>query len=60
MGENHRTVPLPLIKFSIFENFNAKIFIYIEISYKLKFLIKILNKNIKTVFIERKFYNYMS
>ena len=29
MGENHQTVPLELIKFSIYENFNAKIFIYI-------------------------------
>ena len=42
MEENHRTVPLALIKFSIFENFNAKIFVYIEISYKLKFLLKCL------------------
>ena len=36
MGENHRTVPLALIKFSIFEDFNAKILIYFEISYKIK------------------------
>ena len=40
MGENHRTVPLALIKFSIFENFNAKIIIYIEINYKLTYLLK--------------------
>ena len=40
MGQNHRTVPLALIKISIFENFNVKIFIYIEISYKLKPLLK--------------------
>ena len=39
MGENHRTVPLALIKFSIFKNFNAKIFIYIGISYKIKSLL---------------------
>ena len=38
--ENHQTVPLALIIFSNFENFNVKIFIYIEISYKIKFLIK--------------------
>ena len=42
MRENHRTVPLALIKFSIFENFNAKIFIYIEISHKLKLILKCL------------------
>ena len=40
MGENHRTVPLALIKFSKFENFNAKIFIYIEITFKIKPLLK--------------------
>ena len=42
MGENHRTVPLALIKFSKMENFNVKIFIYIEISYKVKSLLKYL------------------
>ena len=40
MGENHRTVTLALIKFSIFENFNVKIFIYIKINYKIKHLLK--------------------
>ena len=30
MGENHRTVPLELIKFSKIENLNAKIFIYVN------------------------------
>ena len=30
MGENHRTVPLALIKFSKIEKFNTKIFIYVN------------------------------
>ena len=36
MRENHGTVPLALIKFSQIENFNAKVLILIEISYKTK------------------------
>ena len=40
MGENHRAVPLTLIKFSKIGNFSPKIFIYIEISYKVKSLLK--------------------
>ena len=40
MGENHPTVPLALIKFSVFEYFNSIIFVYIEIIYKLKSLLK--------------------
>ena len=30
MGENHRTVPLALINFSKMENFNRKIFVYVN------------------------------
>ena len=40
MGENHWTVTLALIKFSEIENFNAKIFINIQISYRIKPLLK--------------------
>ena len=42
MGENHRTVPLALIKFFKIEDFNAHIFIYIENCYKIKSLLKFL------------------
>ena len=42
MGENHWKVPLALIKFSKIDNFNAKLFIHIEISYNLKYLFKFL------------------
>ena len=38
MGENHRTVPLDLIKFLIFEYFITKVLVYIEISNKTKLL----------------------
>ena len=38
MGENHRTVPLALIKNSIFVHFKVKIFIYINIDYITKIL----------------------
>ena len=33
MGENHRTVSLALIKFSIIVHLNTNIFIYINIDY---------------------------
>ena len=56
MGENHRMVPLALIKFSIFENFKSKIIIYIEISQKIKYLLKF-SISISKLFMVRKFYN---
>ena len=40
MGKNHWMVPLALIKIFKIENFNVKIFIYIQISYKAKSLLK--------------------